>query len=155
MRKASSDAPFPEARSRDHLLHPLVALLAHHDDAAAASFEDVFEDVACDWRLVRAADGTSAARHIMNKGLPDLLVVCADLPQVSGPDLVEWLRSFRCAHAIPVLVYGEPADDESRQRFRQHEVRLVVTAPCPRPLLAAHLEQLVAQVEKRRFTNLA
>jgi len=156
MRKASSASPesTPPARS-DHVLNPLVALFAHHDDAAASHFKDVFEDVACDWRFVRVADGTAAARHVMNKGLPELLVISPDLPRVSGPDFVEWVRSFRGAQPLPVLVYGEPADDDARERFLRNEVRLMVPATCPRQTLAAHLEDLVSRVEKRRFGSMA
>ena len=82
MRKTPDSSPElgPPART-DNVLNPLVGLLAHHDAAAASSFKDVFEDVACDWRLVRVTDGTAAARHVMNKGLPDLLIVGADLPE--------------------------------------------------------------------------
>ncbi len=155
MRKRSED---PEAMPRprgDHVLNPLVALLAHHDDAAVASFRDVFDDVACDWRLVRVADGSAAARHVMNKGLPELLVVSPDLPQVAGPDFVEWMRSFRCASPIPVLVYGEPGSDEAREQFLRSDVRTILPAPCPRSTLASHLADLVAQVEKRRFPSMA
>lgn len=139
----------------DNVLNPLVALLAHQDDAAAARFKDVFEDVACDWRLARVADGTAAARHVMNKGLPDLLIVCTDLPEVSGPEFVAWLRSFRSARPLPILVYGEPADDEAREQFLRHDVKRMVPVTCPRPTLAAYLEECVSQVEKRRFASLA
>jgi len=156
MRKNLDPSPEfgPPART-DNVLNPLVALIAHHDDGAAAHFKDVFEDVACDWRLVRVTDGTAAARHVMNKGLPDFLIVCADLPEVSGPEFVEWLRSFRSARPLPILVYGEPADDEAREQFLRHDIKRMVPVTCPRPALAAHLEEFVSQVEKRRFASLA
>ncbi len=155
MRRRTDDPDaMPRARG-EHVLNPLVALLAHHDDEAVASFRDVFDDVACDWRLIRVADGAAAARHVMNKGLPELLIVSPDLPQVAGPDFVEWMRSFRCASPIPVLVYGEPGDDEAREQFLRNDVRTIVSAPCPRPKLAAHLADLVGQVEKRRFPSMA
>jgi CheY-like chemotaxis protein len=156
MRKNPASSPEfgPPVRS-DSVLNPLVALIAHPDDAAASRFKDVFEDVACDWRLVRVTDGTAAARHVMNKGLPDLLIVCADLPEVSGPEFVEWLRSFRSARPLPILVYGEPAGDEARKHFLRHDVTCLVPVTCPRPTLAAHLEEFVSQVEKRRFASLA
>jgi len=156
MRKNQDPSPEsgPPARN-DNVLNPLVALIAHHDDAAASSFRDVFEDVACDWRLVRVPDGTAAARHVMNKGLPDFLIVCPDLPEVSGPEFVEWLRSFRSARPLPVLVYGEPADHGAREHFERHDVKRMVPVTCPRPTLAAHLEEFVSLVEKRRFASLA
>jgi DNA-binding NarL/FixJ family response regulator len=137
------------------VLNPLVALLVHHDDQAVAQFRDVFDDVACDWRLVRVADGAAAARHVMNKGLPELLVVCPELPQVSGPEFVEWIRSFRSASSIPVLVYGEPKDPQARAHFLRHDANSIVPSPCPRATLAGPLAELVAQVEKRRFPSMA
>jgi CheY-like chemotaxis protein len=148
----------PDALPRprgDHVLNPLVALLAHDDDEAAANFRDVFDDVAVDWRLVRVADGTAAARHVMNKGLPELLVICAGLPGVSGPEFVEWMRSFRSGYPIPVLVYGEPENGDAREQFLRNDATLIVPAPCPRPTLARHLTGLVGQVEKRRFPSMA
>ena len=153
-RRVDDPDALPRPRG-EHVLNPLVALLAHHDDDAVAGFREVFDDVACDWRLVRMADSTAAARHVMNKGLPDLLIVGPDLPQVSGPDFVEWLRSFRSASSIPVLVYGEPADMEAREQFLRNDARTIVPAPCPRPALAAHLSKIVAQVERRRYPSMA
>jgi DNA-binding NarL/FixJ family response regulator len=141
----------PGCRPKSNILSPLVALLAHADEKAAAHFREVFEDVACDWRLVRVPDGTAATRHVVNKGLPDLLVLGPDLPQVGGPELVEWMRSFRGACPIPILVCGDPADAEARERFIRLEVRQMVPASAPRPVLAAQLAELVAQVENRRF----
>jgi DNA-binding response OmpR family regulator len=152
MHKTTIDLPAAEPRPKSNILSPLVALLAHPDEEASARFREVFEDVACDWRLVCVQDGTTAARHVMNKGLPELLVLSSDLPQVSGPELVEWMRSFRGASPIPILVYGEPRDDEAREQLLRNEVKVIVPVPCPRKVLASHLTQLVSQVEKRRFT---
>jgi len=137
------------------LLNPLVALLVHPDTKAAAAFADVFEDVACDWRLVRVPDGGAAARHIMNKGLPDLLVTATELPQVSGPDLVEWMRSFRSAHNVPVLVFGEPVQDVTREQFLRNEVKHFLAEDSPRQVLATRLSALVGAVEKVRYPAFA
>lgn len=156
MRKRTEDDADLQPRVRSgHVLNPLVALLAHQDERVAADIADVFEDVACDWRLVRVADGSAAARHIMNKGLPELLITCPDLPEVNGPDLVEWMRSFRCARAVPVLVHGEPADIDAREQLLRNEVRSIVPADSSRQVLAGHLARLVALVEKVRFPQLA
>ncbi len=143
--------PAPGSRPKSNILSPLVALLVHSAEEAVTHFREVFDDVACDWRLVRVSDGTAAARHVMNKGLPDLLVLGADLPQCSGPELVEWMRSFRGACPIPVLVYGEPADAEAREQFLRHEVKRMIPGSAPRQVLAGHLAEVVAQVENRRF----
>lgn len=155
MRRRTDD---PDALPRprgDNVLNPLVALLAHDNDDAAASFREVFDDVAVDWRLVRVADGAAAARHVMNKGLPELLVICAGLPGVSGPEFVEWMRSFRSGYPVPVLVYGEPQDTDAREQLLRNDATRIVPAPCPRSTLAGHLAHLVGQVEKRRFPSMA
>jgi DNA-binding response OmpR family regulator len=152
MTKTTSQLPAAEPRLKSNILSPLVALLAHPDNEEAGHFREVFEDVACDWRLVCVPDGTAAARHVMNKGLPELLVLSSDLPQVSGPELVEWMRSFRGGCPIPILVYGEPRDDEAREQLLRNEVKVIIPVPCPRQVLAGHLTRLVTQVEKRRFS---
>ena len=151
MTKLKSDYPLPEMPVRGNILSPLVALLVHPDETEVARFRETFDNVACDWRLVRVADGTAAARHVMNKGLPDLFVVSADLPRISGPELVEWLRSFRGGNPIPILVYGEPQDLEAREQYLRNEVRSIIAKDCPRQVLAERLTEMVSQVEKRRF----
>ncbi len=143
---ASGDMPPIESA-----LAPCVALLVHHDDDAATTFKDVFADAATDWRLVRVADSTAAARHVMQKGLPEMLVTAARLPKISGPEFVEWLRSFRCTRPVSVVVYDEPLDDTSREHFLQHDVSLFLTPDCTRRTLFDHLSDLVARVEARKF----
>lgn len=155
MRKRVEDLDAMPRPRADHVLNPLVALLAHHKDADVASFRDVFEDVACDWRLVRVAEGAAAARHVMTRGLPELLVICSDLPGVNGSDFVEWMRSFRSGYPIPVLVYGEVPDMESREQFLRNNVHAILPTPCPRTTLASHLGQLIDGIEKRRFPSMS
>jgi DNA-binding NarL/FixJ family response regulator len=146
-----ADSPSPEARPKGSILTPLVALLAHGGQEGSAFIRDVFEDVACDWRVVRVADGTAASRHIMGKGLPDLLIVASDLPQTSGPELIAWMRSFRGGLSVPILVWGEPPDDDAREHLLSNGVSIILPASSSRKVLADHFARMVSLVEKRRF----
>ena len=153
-RRSDPDRPKP----RPHIpiesaMNVLVALLVQPDERTAAQFENIFQAVACDWRLVRVADGAAATRYIVQKGLPELLITAARVPQVSGSDLVEWLRSFRCSSPVPVLIYDAALDEATREWFLRNHVKAILGTDSPASVLSEQLEHLVSVVEKRRYSN--
>ncbi len=144
----SPQPPRPESSLRAH-----VALLAHGDRTAARFFAGVFEDTAVDWRLVQVTDGSAAARHVMEQGLPQLVVLSATLAEVGGPDLAEWLRSFRCARPLPILVYEDGIDESARKRFQEQDVTFLSPAASRRELFD-QLSPVISRIEARQvFRN--
>jgi len=65
-----------------------------------------------------AASGSEAIQ-ISQHVLPDLLVLDIGLPEISGFEVVQWLRRHERLHATPMVVYtGRDLDADDRRRLR-------------------------------------
>ena len=112
-------------------------------------FTSVFDDAAIDWRLIRVSDGAGAARYVMDHAMPELVIISAQPSKVSGPELAEWLRSFRSARPLSIIVYDAPFDSTCREQFLQNEVSLFLSTQLSRKDLIGELSRLIDLIERR------
>ncbi len=124
-------------------------LLAETNSDEALFFRRMFEQVARHWQVVWEKDGKAAVRRVLNQGFPDLLVTRIDLPQRSGLDLIEWIRSLQSPKAIPVLIYDTTPNATQRQQLSGWGVEDYLDKHSPPEKVKLVLRQLVIQIEKQ------
>ncbi|GAB4536451.1 MAG: hypothetical protein Fur0018_27070 [Anaerolineales bacterium] len=56
-------------------------------------------------------DARKAARALLSEAMPDLLILDINMPEVSGLDLLEFIRSRRQWDALPVIMFSSEAAD--------------------------------------------
>jgi DNA-binding response OmpR family regulator len=69
-------------------------------------------------RTFHASDGATAI-ELSQRELPDLLVLDLGLPEVSGYEVVEWLRHHERLQALPMVVYtARDLNESDRERLK-------------------------------------
>jgi DNA-binding NarL/FixJ family response regulator len=72
-----------------------------------------------DWRLVGKQDGVAAVHHMMEHGLPDILITELDFPAMSGLELIRWVRGAQTSRYISILVHGPHLNEETERQCRE------------------------------------
>ncbi len=147
MRKKAASTSAKSAFGDGHFLSSFVALIVHGDDKTADRLKETVENVACDWRITHARDGAEAARYMMNKGVPNLVIIGSEAERVTAADLVEWIRSFTAGHSVSILVYGQPRNKEEREHLLRNDATMI-SPEVASGLLTHHLARIVAKTEK-------
>lgn len=91
----------------------------------------IIEDNPVDVRLVRyalsnnedwpvelsvAEDGEKALNLLKTPPLPDLIILDLNLPKVSGPEVLQWIRSTETTRKLPVAVVSSSPMDVIRSK---------------------------------------
>jgi two-component system chemotaxis response regulator CheY len=90
---------------------------------------------------VEAADGLDALRKISNQQF-DIILTDINMPILDGLKLVKRLRSDENYRTVPVIIVTTESADEDRQRA----LALGANAYLTKPVKAAELTELVAQL---------
>ena len=83
------------------------------------------------------------ARHLLAAAtLPDLLMLDLNIPQVSGLDVLEWLRKTERFKTVPVIVLSS----ETYPRLVDHVTRAGANAYLFKPITLEELEKTVKKI---------
>jgi len=95
---------------------PITVLVVEDDPDLAGLLSTTFQRHGIE--TFHALDGAQAI-DIIQRVLPDLLVLDVGLPEVDGFEVIEWLRRHERLRAIPVVVYtARDLDEGERERLR-------------------------------------
>ncbi len=87
-----------------------------------------------------------AARALLSGQRPDLLILDINMPEVSGLDLLEFIRSRRQWDDLPVIMFSSEAADVQVD----HALALGADAYIFKPVTIEELEAAIAQATSRR-----
>jgi CheY-like chemotaxis protein len=97
----------------------------------------IIEDNPVDVRLVRyalsknedwpvelsvAEDGEKALNLLKTNPLPDLIILDLNLPKISGPEVLQWIRSTEATRDLPVAVVSSSPMDVIRSKVTGAQV---------------------------------
>jgi CheY-like chemotaxis protein len=123
-------------RARSTPAHSRVVLVVDGDAASAERTAQVLR--AAGYPTAVEASPRDAARHVTGLGAPGVILLEADLPQISGFDFLERLRANRRVHDTPVVMYTARATREDLVRaFEAGADGYVTKSREPAALLAA------------------
>ena len=71
---------------------------------------------------VRLANHAERALELIGEGAPDLIICDVMMPNISGLELLEKLKSNEATKAIPVMMMSALTDDGGSQRHFRHDV---------------------------------
>ncbi|MBW4718698.1 ATP-binding response regulator [Saccharothrix obliqua] len=94
-------------RSENDVVNAGVALVVEADDAVRARVVISLDGVAD--TVVQVKDGREALERVRERR-PDVVVLAADVPRVSGPEILAFLRSDEALRAVPVVVVAAGGD---------------------------------------------
>ena len=93
---------------------------------------------------VRAVGNGAAALEALQDGAPpDLVVLDLSMPQISGWDVLRFIRQTPALKDVPVLVVTANADEATRRRSLQEQVDMLVKPVSVDEILTA-AQKLVA-----------
>ena len=101
--------------------------------------------------IIRAAiekDGAAAVRRMVSNGFPNLLVTRLELPQRTGFDVIEWVRSLKSPRQVPVLIYDKGISPEQRKQLLEWEVAEYLDKHWPLEKFKTVLRRITFDVEK-------
>lgn len=87
-----------------------------------------------------------AARALLTGQRPDLLILDINMPEVSGLDLLEFIRSRRQWDDLPVIMFSSEAADVQVD----HALALGADAYIFKPVTLDELETAIAQAMQKR-----
>jgi DNA-binding response OmpR family regulator len=92
-------------------------LLVETNEDESFLFQRMFTQVARHWHVTWEKDTASAIRHMIDQGLPDLFVTRIEMPERTGVDAVEWIRSLQTPKSVPVLIYDRVVSTDRRKEL--------------------------------------
>jgi len=90
-------------------------LVVEDNDINMRLFHDVLE--ARGYNVLQAQDGTEGW-HIAREHRPDLILIDIQLPDVSGLDVIKWLKDDESLKSIPVIAITAFATDGHEEKIR-------------------------------------
>ena len=71
-----------------------------------------------DWPvdLIVAEDGEKAVTKMQQQPLPEFIVLDLNLPKLSGPEVLQWIRANEATRCIPVAIVSSSPMDEIRSK---------------------------------------
>jgi DNA-binding response OmpR family regulator len=88
--------------------------LVDDDEEMAQAVSLMLSLIECQIRIF--SDARSAAQALLAGDFPDLMLLDINLPEVSGLDLLEFIRRRRTWHSLPVLMISTEATDAQIDR---------------------------------------
>ena len=79
-------------------------LMAEDDVDAAQLFRHLFLKVCPDWEFVWVGNGLEAVAYMMDNAAPDVVVTDLQMPQMTGQELICWLRASRDFSRFSIMV---------------------------------------------------
>ena len=131
----------PTSRHRQFAL-----LIVEGEENATARLRGAFEKSASAWKLIRKENGVAALKHMMEDGVPDLLALGDDSGNMTGLEIVRWVRSAGTDFRIPIILYGI-RDDSMHQQYSEAGADLILAKPAGSHELFGALERAMRFVQ--------
>jgi chemosensory pili system protein ChpA (sensor histidine kinase/response regulator) len=91
-----------------------------------------------------AGDGLEAVA-VLERTVPDILLVDLEMPRMNGLELTAHVRSRHATMHLPVLMVTSRSTDKHRRNALQAGVNVYMVKPFDEDVLATHIQQLTAQ----------
>ncbi|MBI5209671.1 MAG: response regulator [Elusimicrobia bacterium] len=114
-------------------------LLADDDDAIRAVMRNALQDT---YRLLDARDGGQALR-LVQRYIPDLIVLDVNMPELSGTEVAKQVRGSPRTRMIPIIMLTVNADIASRLEGFESGIDDYVTKPFDVNELRARIEAVL------------
>jgi DNA-binding response OmpR family regulator len=111
--------------------------LVDDDEEMAQAVSLMLSLIECQIRIFR--DARSAAQALLAGDFPDLVLLDINLPEVSGLDLLEFIRRRRTWQRLPVLMISTEATDAQIDRA----LELGADGYLVKPVTIAELEEAI------------
>ena len=98
--------------------------------------------------MEQAGDGREALAKAIAEP-PDVIVMEATLPGITGYDLCQLLRKDRDTSTVPILVVTADADPQTHQRLHAAGADVVLSKPCAPTVLVSHVDEAIEQAGAR------
>ena len=127
-------------RPPNEVRHRLILIVEDHPDTQSAVAELLIER---GWNVALASDG-DIALHSMRENRPELVCLDLNLPNISGYDVCEAMRSDPLLKDIPVLMTSARVTLDVRANSIEAGADVYLAKPFDFDDLAARIEELVA-----------
>jgi CheY-like chemotaxis protein len=97
-------------------LNALTVLLAEDDHDHEVLFRHKFFKAVPNGLLTCVGNGLLAVRHIMEHGIPDIIITDLSMPVMNGYELIAWIRADPSFQGLPIVVHTNSADAEEKSR---------------------------------------
>jgi two-component system chemotaxis response regulator CheY len=98
--------------------------------------------------LTEFADGREVTRALLSGSCPDLLFLDLNMPEVSGLDILQFIRSRTTWKKMPILIMSSDAEDARVEQT----MRMGADSYVFKPVSLEELESAIsAAIEKRRL----
>lgn len=98
-----------------------------------------------DYETQSFLNARSAARALLAGGRPDLMLLDINMPEVTGVQLLEFIRSRRVWNSIPIIMLSSEATDIQVDEALSRGANAYVF----KPVTIEELEAAIAKVERR------
>ena len=120
-----------------HLDQPLKVLLADHDVSSRNALQDILQQAG--YEIVVADDGAAAVAAYMREQ-PDVLLMDANLPEMDGYQVMDYIRELSGDSFVPVLFVYALSDTDALAACLAHGGNDFLTKASPPALIKAKLE---------------
>jgi CheY-like chemotaxis protein len=119
--------------SDDGPIQPIEILLIEDDPGDVLLTTEAFQSSKVTNELRVISDGAEAIEHLRARAdagtVPDLVLLDLNLPKVSGPEILEFIKSDPRLRRIPVVVLTTSAAEEDIVRTYDRHANAYVTKP--------------------------
>ena len=113
------------------------------DDSVTQSFHLKLALVRAGFKVVTAADGRSALKHLDSEKA-DVVLADVIMPMMDGYELCRQIKDSPKHGKLPVILMSGFSEEDSVHRFRGHELTGFIPKPFERATLIARLDAVVA-----------
>jgi CheY-like chemotaxis protein len=96
---------------------------------------------------VRTAQGGLEALDLLQNGLPDLVLLDVMMPQMSGIEVLERIKTTHATSKLPVIMVTAKIQDEDVLTGYQHGADYYITKPCTAKQLLYGISLVLDRVE--------
>ncbi len=114
-------------------------LVVEDNDASMMLFNDLLE--AHGYNVLRAKDGMEAWR-MAREHCPDLILMDIQLPDVSGLEVIKWLKNDEDLKSIPVIATTAFATAGHEEKIREGGCDACIVKPISIPVFLQTVERL-------------
>ena len=94
-----------------------------------------------------AQSGVEALEQLTNGGLPDLVLLDVMMPQMSGIEVLERIKTTHATSKVPVIMVTAKIQDEDVMTGYQHGADYYITKPCTAKQLLYGIGLVLDRVE--------
>jgi CheY-like chemotaxis protein len=124
-------------------MQPVTIVLVEDDPGHARLIEKNIRRAGVNNQIIHYASGTAALDHLMANGTaPTLVLLDLNLPDMSGTQILEKLKSEASTRTIPVIVLTTTDDKHEIQKCYDLGCNVYITKPVDYETFATAIRQL-------------